>query len=116
MGDFLTRPITEKNSSDGKNEKMKFGACSMQGWRKSNEDAHTHTLDLGDGNSLFAVYDGHGGKFVAIFCDWYLSQILMDNQHYKNANYEQALRETFVEVDYMLLSDEGHEKLKEIVL
>jgi hypothetical protein len=40
----------------------------------------------------------------------------MDNQHYKNANYEQALRETFVEVDYMLLSDEGHEKLKEIVL
>ena len=29
MGDFLTRPITEKNPSDGKNEKMKFGACSM---------------------------------------------------------------------------------------
>ena len=69
MGDFLTRPITEKNPTDGKNEKMKFGACSMQGWRKSNEDAHSHILDLGDGNSLFAVYDGHGGKFVAIFCD-----------------------------------------------
>ena len=41
---------------------MKYGACSMQGWRKSNEDAHIHTLDLGDGNSLFAVFDGHGGE------------------------------------------------------
>ena len=29
MGDFLTRPITEKNPTDGKNDKMKFGACSM---------------------------------------------------------------------------------------
>ena len=26
------------------------------------------------------------------------------------------MQETFVEIDYMLLSDEGHEKLKEIVI
>ena len=26
------------------------------------EDACIHTLDLGDGNALFAVFDGHGGK------------------------------------------------------
>lgn len=41
---------------------MMYGACSMQGWRKSNEDAHIHNMDLGDGNSLFAVFDGHGGE------------------------------------------------------
>jgi hypothetical protein len=29
MGDFLTKPITEKNATDGKNAKIKFGACSM---------------------------------------------------------------------------------------
>jgi serine/threonine protein phosphatase PrpC len=29
MGDFLTKPITEKNATDGKDEKYKFGACSM---------------------------------------------------------------------------------------
>ena len=29
MGDFLTKPITEKNATDDKNLKMKFGACSM---------------------------------------------------------------------------------------
>jgi serine/threonine protein phosphatase PrpC len=26
------------------------------------EDADIHEADLGDGNSLFAVFDGHGGK------------------------------------------------------
>lgn len=25
------------------------------------EDAAIHNLDIGDGNSLFAVFDGHGG-------------------------------------------------------
>jgi protein phosphatase 1G len=61
MGDYLTKPITEKNSQDGNNEKMAYGSCSMQGWRQSNEDAHINNLDIGDGNSLFCVFDGHGG-------------------------------------------------------
>ena len=115
MGDFLTRPITDKNPTDGKDDKLKYGACSMQGWRKSNEDAHSHILDLGDGNSLFAVYDGHGGKYVALFCERYLSQVLLENENYRQGNYSLALQETFVEVDYMLLSDEGHEKMKTVV-
>ena len=34
----------------------------MQGWRKNMEDAAIHETDLGDGNSLFGVFDGHGGK------------------------------------------------------
>lgn len=80
MGDFLSRPITEKNATDGKNDKLKWGACSMQGWRKSNEDAHTHILDLGDGNALFAVFDGHGGKFVAQYCDKHFKEVLMANE------------------------------------
>lgn len=29
------------------------------------EDACIHTLDLGDGNSLFGVFDGHGGFEVS---------------------------------------------------
>jgi serine/threonine protein phosphatase PrpC len=27
------------------------------------EDADIHETDLGDGNSLFGVFDGHGGTF-----------------------------------------------------
>lgn len=79
MGDFLTKPITEKNAQDGKSDRLMFGACSMQGWRKSNEDAHIHKLNLGDGNSLFAVFDGHGGEQVAMFCEEHMPDILMSS-------------------------------------
>lgn len=30
------------------------------------EDATIHMLDIGDGNSLFAVFDGHGGNSLSI--------------------------------------------------
>lgn len=43
-------------------------AMGMQGWRKTMEDAHiADTESLGEGRSLFAVFDGHGGKEAAIF-------------------------------------------------
>lgn len=86
----------------------------MQGWRKSNEDAHIHELDLGDGNSLFAVFDGHGGEQVAMFCERYLPEVLTSNEEYKCKNYGKALEESFVELDYMLLSEEGTEKMRQI--
>ena len=40
----------------------------MQGWRKSNEDAHITAVDFIPDHSLFAVFDGHGGSEVAKFC------------------------------------------------
>ena len=80
MGDFLSKPNTEKNATDGKNDRFAYGACSMQGWRKTNEDAHIHLLDLGDGNSLFAVFDGHGGEQVAFFCEKHMPNILTSNE------------------------------------
>ena len=88
----------------------------MQGWRKSNEDAHIHCLDLGDGNSLFAVFDGHGGEQVAMFCEKYMPEYLIKNEEYKCGKYKEALEQTFVELDYLLISDEGHEKMQKIVL
>lgn len=41
----------------------------MQGWRKSNEDAHITAMDIEPGVHLFAVFDGHGGVEVAKFCE-----------------------------------------------
>jgi serine/threonine protein phosphatase PrpC len=32
-----------------------------KGWRRSMEDAAICQLDIGNGNSLFGVFDGHGG-------------------------------------------------------
>jgi len=33
----------------------------MQGWRRSMEDAHIANITLGNGISVFGVFDGHGG-------------------------------------------------------
>ena len=51
---------------------LRVGGCSMQGWRRSMEDAHCALLDpLGDGScSFFCVCDGHGGAACAVeVCD-----------------------------------------------
>jgi protein phosphatase 1G len=42
----------------------------MQGWRCGMEDAHICFEVKGDENEamVFGVFDGHGGKEVAVFC------------------------------------------------
>ena len=41
----------------------------MQGWRKTQEDAHTVCMDIKElpGCSFAAVFDGHGGPQVSRF-------------------------------------------------
>ena len=85
MGNLLGSPVTDKETHRGvtKDEELKFGLSSMQGWRVHMEDAHIaegelYALDLDiinntntkiplPGHALFAVYDGHGGTFAAIY-------------------------------------------------
>lgn len=73
MGAYLDTPIKEKNPENGVNAICAWGACSMQGWRCGMEDAHIAreiklpaTKDTG---MLFGVFDGHGGKDVALFAE-----------------------------------------------
>ena len=48
MGQTLSEPITAKESSSLQNSFVKVGSSSMQGWRISMEDAHTHILTMAD--------------------------------------------------------------------
>ncbi|QQP56127.1 Uncharacterized protein FKW44_000684, partial [Caligus rogercresseyi] len=48
MGQTLSEPITKKHSSSAKNDFLKVGSSSMQGWRINMEDSHTHILELKD--------------------------------------------------------------------
>ena len=40
MGAYLSAPVVDKVTEDGLSDKFVYGAASMQGWRKHQEDAH----------------------------------------------------------------------------
>lgn len=58
------------------------------------EDAHITTeVDLGDGKKgmLFCVFDGHGGKEVAVFAEKKFKEIFISQPHFKTREYDLAL-------------------------
>ena len=114
MGPYLSTPNKDKDSENGESSTVKYGATSMQGWRKSQEDAHIAHLDLDEDMSLFGVFDGHGGKEVSIFTKQFFKDELLKLESFKAKEYEKALKEVFKKMDDMLLSDEGKVELKKI--
>lgn len=44
--------------------KCKVSYFVFLGWRRTMEDAAITEVDIGGNNSLFAVFDGHGGNFI----------------------------------------------------
>ena len=65
MGAYLSTPKTDKHTDFEENEHYKCAASGMQGWRISMEDAHCVSLE---GTSAYVgVFDGHGGKEVALY-------------------------------------------------
>ncbi|XP_037947246.1 probable protein phosphatase CG10417 [Teleopsis dalmanni] len=112
MGAYLSQPKTDKISTDEGNQLLEVGASSMQGWRNSQEDAHNAILTFDKNTSLFAVYDGHGGAEVSTYCADKLPQFLKDIQTYKDGQFEQALKDTFLGFDKTLLESDVIDILK----
>ena len=67
-----------------------------------------------DGNALFGVFDGHGGKEVSIFVKARFTEELQKLDSYKSKDYTKALKDAFKKIDDILLTDEGNNALKEI--
>nr|WEY08145.1 type 2C protein phosphatase [Ganoderma lucidum] len=103
MGQTLSIPATDKGTEQGANDKYHFGVSEMQGWRITMEDAHTTILNLEegatDGNTFFAVYDGHGGSAVAKYAGLNLHKRLIQGAAYKNKDYALSLKEAFLGTD-----------------
>ena len=76
------------------------------------EDAHIAEPNLTDKMSLFAVFDGHGGPEVAKFCKEHFISNFLINENFKKGNYVEALKENFLKMDEILLSDKGTEMLQ----
>lgn len=107
MGQTLSEPITQKETSKCENEFLKVGASCMQGWRINMEDAHTQLLSLNnDQNSaFFAVYDGHGGAKVAEYAGIHLHEKILNQPSFKEGNISEAIKKGFLEIDQDMLED-----------
>ncbi|KAG6814255.1 hypothetical protein H0H92_015370 [Tricholoma furcatifolium] len=112
MGQTLSAPATKKHSESGGDHRFAYGVSEMQGWRISMEDAHATVLDLDQGkdvsNTFFAVYDGHGGGGVAKFAGENVHKRLVEEETYKQGQYEAAMKRAFLGTDEDLLADPGH--------
>ena len=107
MGPYLSAPIVAKESTEGAAGGVRYGATHMQGWRNTMEDAHLTDLRVEGGAQVFGVFDGHGGKEVAIFAARHFVSLLTQNSKYREGNYDTALKETFLSVDTQLRTVEG---------
>lgn len=60
---------------------------------------------------MFGVFDGHGGKEVALFTKDHLGDCLTKSTHYREQKFEDALKESFLQIDEKLETDAGKEEL-----
>ncbi|KAL4003523.1 Protein phosphatase 2C family protein [Acanthocheilonema viteae] len=114
MGAYLSKPITEKVSECGGNERICYAATSMQGWRINQEDAHNCIVNYDQDSSFFAVYDGHGGSEVAQYSAHHLPDMLKRNNSWYSGNYTKAIQDTFLELDELLRTETVMKELKKI--
>lgn len=72
-------------------------------------------LDFDKNASFFAVYDGHGGAEVALYCAQNLPKFLKIHDEYKKGNYERALQLAFIDFDGTLVQETIIEELKKLI-
>ena len=69
-----------------------------------------------NGEALFGVFDGHGGKEVALFVQRKFVEVFKKMPEYKNGNYEEALRKCFITMDDMMDDDKTKDPITEYSL
>jgi len=114
MGAYLSSPNCEKETIQGSNDRLAFAASSMQGWRMSQEDAHNAILNYDNETSFFAVYDGHGGAEIALYCSQHLPEFLKQLDSYRTGQLNDALTEGFLKFDALLLEPNVKRILQEL--
>eukprot|EP01017_Pseudomicrothorax_dubius_P048905 TRINITY_DN9000_c0_g1_i3.p1 TRINITY_DN9000_c0_g1~~TRINITY_DN9000_c0_g1_i3.p1 ORF type:complete len:309 (-),score=72.80 TRINITY_DN9000_c0_g1_i3:86-1012(-) len=114
MGIYLSSPNKEKHTIEGASKEgdIRFVLSSMQGWRVQMEDAHIAVCDLASNIHIFGVFDGHGGKEVAVFVERHFIEELLKTEDFKFGRYEAALRRTFLRMDELLDTPEGKRETK----
>lgn len=78
------------------------------------EDTHISNLNLDRSTSLFGVFDGHGGREVAVFASRHLATELVMNAAFQAGRIERGLAETFIRIDELLRTVEGTKEVYKI--
>jgi len=112
MGPYLSNPKKEKDVQNGESTSVRYGACGMQGWRNTMEDSHIAHMDLPGGVSIFGVFDGHGGREVALYVKDIFEREIKKLDAFKRQEWAEALKQTFIKIDEILLSPQGLKDIK----
>lgn len=104
---YLKRPNTELEEGNGHLAHLQYDYASMQGWRRSMEDAIICLPQFTPTTHLFAVLDGHGGPEVSAVVSREYPRILMATKGFLQGDHEKSLRESFRAMDKWLTQPEG---------
>jgi len=111
----LGGPVTVKDSSDGHCQGVTWAVSGMQGWRESMEDAHLIVPKLeGKGWNewaAFGVMDGHGGEYVARFCERHFAKQITKGS---SGDVEGSLISAFHRLDEMLTEPAHSDELRRL--
>ena len=103
MSNLLTSPVLTTKAKGRSyrigNIILSYGTASMKGWRKKMENVHNTIPFLDKQTSLFAVYDGHGGPEVSLYCQNNLPSRLKECSDFKSGDVVCALHEVFQGLD-----------------
>jgi protein phosphatase 1G len=91
-----TKPHIEHVDIPGR---AKVATGSIQGWRRSMEDAHMAVYDKDNDVLILGVFDGHGGKGVAQYVGNRMPSLLVSLASYKARDFGLALHEAFMAID-----------------
>ena len=105
MGSFLDKPITDKDVETGSNDRTRYAAVSMQGWRRAQEDEHISACDFSRDVSLFSVFDGHGGRQVSKFAKKYVPDELRTLLTSNDGDVSKSLVDVYHRVDEMICEE-----------
>ena len=113
MGSHLSTPNTTKQSEDGTSILgHAFGVSTMQGWRRSQEDAHLVADVAGVAHTaIFGVFDGHGGREVSNFTTSRFAKVLQGVPAF-SGSLPRALAPAFHRIDELLNDKANLEELK----
>lgn len=107
MGAMLSEPITAKVVERASGVSWSAAACTMQGYRRTHEDAHVLVCSGSGGQHIgvFAVLDGHGGdkcaRDGAVLLQERMCEIARRGT-LSQAVAEKELQKAFIEVDNTL--------------